>query len=139
MNSFQTRSNPQKYMLTVILTFIPLFALAFLGLKIAVITWLFFEGILALCFCFCLFLVVRSYWEIEIKDNCIYLYNTGNRQSYYVDELTQSDLIIKQNDTQKRKNLCDLRIKNTSFRFYDVANHDEMIAFIQENISNEKK
>ena len=106
MNSFQTRSNPQKYMLTVILTFIPLFALAFLGLKVAVITWLFFEGILALCFCFCLFLVVRSYWEIEIKDNCIYLYNTGNRQSFYVDELTRSDLIIKQNDTQKRKNLC---------------------------------
>lgn len=139
MNSFQTRSHPQKYILTIILTFIPLFALAFLGLKIAVITWLFFEGILALCFCFCLVLVVKSYWVIEIKDNCIYLYNTGNRQSFYVDELAQSDLIIKQNDKQKGKNLCDLRIKNTSFRFYDVANHDEMIAFIQENISNEKK
>ena len=117
-----------------VFTFIPMFALAFLGLKVAVITWLFFEGFLFATFCFCLFLVSKTKWEIEFKNNNIFLYHTGNRQSYYVENLTQSDLVIKQSNTQKHKNRCDLKIKNTPFVICDVKLHNELLAYIQENI-----
>lgn len=134
MNSFKTRSTARKSVLTVIYTFIPMFLLAFLGLKIAVITWLYFESVLLLTFVFVLFLVSKTHWEMEFQDNNVYLMNTGNRQSYYIENLTQSDLIIKQNDRQRRKNCCDLKIKNTPFGIYDVKHHKELATYIQENI-----
>ena len=134
MNSFQTRSSARKSILTMVYTFVPLFALAFLGLKIAVATWLFFEGILALTFCFCLFLVSRTHWEIECKGSSMLLYNTGNRQSYRLDNLTQADLSIRQSAAQEKKNCCDLKIKDTPFGIYDVAHHKELAAYIRDNI-----
>lgn len=133
MNSFKTRSRAKRNVLTVIFTFIPLFALAFLGLKVAVVTWLFFEGVLALVFCICLLLVAKTHWEIEFRDAHILLYNTGNHQSYSLDDLTRSDLIIKQSDAQKQKNTCDLTFKDMPFRLYDVACHNEMVTYIQEH------
>ena len=134
MNSFKTRSSARKNILTMIFTYVPMFALAFLGLKIAVVTWLFFEGILGLTFCLCLFLVARTHWEIEFKGSSILLYNTGNRQSYCLENLTQSDLILKQSNGQKRKNRCDLKIANTPFGIYDVERCSDMAAYICENI-----
>lgn len=134
MNSFTTRSSARKNVHTMVFTFIPLFALAFFGLKINLTAWLFFEGILVLTFCFCLFLVAKTHWEIEFKGNHVFLYNTGNRQSYRVENLSGSDLLIKQTDAQKRKNLCDLKIKNTPFAIYDIERHNELAAYIQENL-----
>ena len=61
MHSFKTRSGARKNILTMVFTFIPMFALAFLGLKIAVSTWLFFEGILGITFCVCPILVSRTH------------------------------------------------------------------------------
>ena len=48
MPSLKTRSTAAKSLRTIIFTFIPLFALAFLGLRVAVITWLFLKE-----FCCC--------------------------------------------------------------------------------------
>ena len=134
MSSFKTQSTARKSMLTIIYTFIPMFILAFLGLKIAVITWLYFEGVFLLVFLFCLFLVSKTHWEIEFKDNNLNLVNTGNHQSYYIENLTQSDLIIKQTQNQKKKNCCDLKIANTPFGIYDVKRYDELMVYIQKNI-----
>ena len=109
MHFFKTHSSPRKSVLIVICTFIPLFLLAFWGLKIAVITWLYFEAVLLLTFVFCLFLVSRTHWEIEFQDNNINLVNTGNHHSYRIEALSQSDLIIRQTEKQKRKALLSRR------------------------------
>lgn len=134
MNSFKTKSTARKSVLTIIYTFIPMFLLAFWGLKIAVITWLYFECVLLLVFLFCLFLVSKTHWEIEFQDNNISLVNTGNHQSYYIENLTQSDLIIKQTQKQNKKNYCDLKIANTPFGIYDVKRHDELLVYIQNHV-----
>ena len=134
MNSFKTQSTARKSVLAVIYTFIPMFLLAFWGLKIGTITWLYFESVFLLVFLFCLFLVSKTHWKIEFKDNHVSLVNTGNHQSYYIENLTQSDLIIKQTQKQKKKKRCDLKIANTPFGIYDVKQYNELMIYIQQNI-----
>ena len=136
MHSFKTRSTAEKSVRTLVFTFIPMFALAFLGLKIAVITWLFFEGILLLTFAFCLLLSSKTHWEIEFKNDSVLLYNTGNRRNYVFDQLVQSDFIIKQNEKQKAKNTCDMRIADAPFVFYDVQSYQQMMSYIQKIFPN---
>lgn len=136
MHTFKTRSTSEKSVRTIIYTCIPMLALAFLGLKISIIAWLFFEGILLFTFAFCLLLSTTSHWEIEFRNNCVYLYNTGNRKSFVLDQLTQSDFIIKQNEKQKTKNTCDMRIADTPFVFSDVQSYQQMQSYIQENFPN---
>ena len=136
MSSFKTRSTARKSVLTVIYTFIPLFALAFLGLKVAVATWLFFEIILLLVFGFCLLLTCKTYWEIQFKNDQVLVYNTGNRQSYIFEQLKQSDFHIKQSENQKARNSCDMKLEDSIFVFYDVQSCQEMLAYIQKNFPN---
>ena len=136
MSSFKTRSTAHKSVLTVIYTFIPLFALAFLGLKVAVATWLFFEIILLLVFGFCLLLTGKTYWEIQFKNDQVLVYNTGNRQRYIFEQLKQSDFHIKQSENQKARNSCDMKLEDSIFVFYDVQSCQEMLAYIQKNFPN---
>ena len=133
MNSFRTRSSARKSVLTVIYTFIPMFALAFLGLKVAVVTWLFFEIVLLLVFGFTLFLTAKTHWEILFENDKVHIYNTGNRQSYVFYQIKQSDFHIKQSQKQKENNTCDMKIEDSVFAFYDVQSCQEMLAYIQEN------
>ena len=133
MNSFRTRSSARKSVLTVIYTFIPMFALAFLGLKVAVVTWLFFEIVLLLVFGFTLFLTAKTHWEILFENDNVHIYNTGNRQSYVFYQIKQSDFHIKQSQKQKENNTCDMKIEDSVFAFYDVQSCQEMLAYIQEN------
>jgi hypothetical protein len=136
MSSFKTRSTARKSVLTVIYTFIPLFALAFLGLKVAVATWLFFEIILLLVFGFCLLLTGKTHWEIQFKNDQVLVYNTGNRQSYIFEHLKQSDFHIKQSGKQKARNSCDMKLEDSIFVFYDVQSCQEMLVYIQKNFPN---
>ena len=136
MNSFQTRSTARKSVLTVICTFIPLFALAFLGLKVAVVTWLFFEIILLAVFGFCLLLTSKTHWEIRFENDKVLVYNTGNRQSYVFEHLRQSDFHIKQSEKQKAADSCDMKIEDSVFVFYDVQSCREMLAYIRNNFPN---
>jgi len=136
MDSFKTRSTARKSVLTVIYTFIPLFALAFLGLKITVAAWLFFEIILLAVFGFCLLLTSKTHWEIQFEDGKVLIYNTGNRQSYIFEQLKQSDFHIKQSEKQKSNNACDMKIEDSIFAFYDVQSCREMLAYIQKNFPN---
>ena len=136
MYSFKTRSTARKSVLTIIYTFIPMFALAFLGLKIAVATWLFFEMILLLVFGFTLFLTAKTHWEIQFQDDKVLVYNTGNRQSYVFEQLKQSDFHIKQSQKQKKNNTCDMKLEDSIFMFYDVQSCQEMLAYIRDNFPN---
>ena len=133
MSSFETRSTARKSVLTVIYTFIPLFALAFLGLKVAVASWLFFEIILLLVFGFCLLLTGKTHWEIQFENSKVLIYNTGNRQSYVFENIKQSDFHIKQSKKQKEANTCDMKIEDAVFVFYDVQSCQEMLSYIREN------
>ena len=134
MNSFHTRSSARKSILTIICTFIPLFLLALLGLQIGLVAWLFFEGILLVTFVFCLFLASRTHWEIRFQGRDLSLYNTGNHQSYHVDNLTQSELVIRQSPKQAQTDTCDLKIVDFSFGIYDVQNCSKLRLYIQANI-----
>ena len=133
MHTFQTRSTSEKAVRTTVFTFIPIFALAFLGLRVAVITWLFLEGILLLTFLFCLALTAKTHWEIRFEAGNVLVYNTGNRQSYVFEQLRQSDFHIRQTEKQKAKNTCDMKLEDAPFAFCDVQNHREMMAYILEN------
>lgn len=134
MNSFKTRSSARKSVLTIVYTFIPLFLLAFLGLTITVAAWIFFEVILLFAFAFCLFWVSKTHWEIEFQGNTVYLYNTGNRQQYCIENLTQSSLLIKQTQKQKSNNAADLLIGDTTLRLYDVQNCSDLLTYVRENL-----
>ena len=133
MNAFRTRSSARKSVLTIIYTFIPMFALAFLGLKIAVATWLFFEIVLLLVFGFTLLLTAKTHWEIQFENDKVLIYNTGNRQSYVFENIKQSDFHIKQSQKQKEANTCDMKIEDAVFVFYDVQSCQEMLSYIREN------
>ena len=134
MNSFKTHSTVRKPALWTVYTFIALFALAFLGLKIAVVTWLFFEGIVLFSFCLSLFFVTRARWIIEFKNNNILLLNTGTRQSYCFENLRRSDIILKQSKSQVKKNSCDMKVLDTPFGIYDVQCYNELLKYLQENM-----
>ena len=136
MNSFKTRSTARKSVLTIIYTFIPMFALAFLGLKVAVATWLFIEIILLLTFGFALFLTAKTHWEIQFKDDKVLVYNTGNRQSYVFEQIKQSDFHIKQSQKQKKNDTCDMKLEDSIFVFSDVQSCQEMLAYIRDNFPN---
>lgn len=134
MQPFTTQSSPKKTIRTVLITFVIAFALAFLGLTVTVALWLFLEGILALTMAYCLFLVSRTYWTIQIRDDQIALYNHANRQTYLFEDLKQSDLRITQTEKQKENNTCDMRIQDAPFRIYDAASYSEMMAYIREHM-----
>lgn len=133
MHTFKTRSTAEKSVRTTVFTFIPMFALAFLGLRVAVATWLFLEAMLLLVFAFCLLLTSRTHWEIQFENDTVLVYNTGNRQSYVFEQLRQSDLHIRQSEKQKAKNTCDMKLEDAVFNFFDVQNCKEMMAYVREN------
>ena len=133
MHTFETRSTSAKSVRTMIFTFIPMFALAFLGLKVAVATWLFLEGVLLLCFLFCLVLTSRNHWEIRFEDDKVLVYHHGSKQSYIFEDLKQADFHIIQTEKQKVKNACDMRLEDAVFRFYDVQACAEMQTYIREH------
>lgn len=133
MHTFQTRSTSEKSVRTTVFTFIPMFALAFLGLRVAVATWLFLEVMLLLVFAFCLILTAKTHWEIRFENDKVLVYNAGNRQSYVFEQLRQSDFHIKQTEKQKVKNTCDMKLEDAPFAFYDIQNYQEMRAYILEN------
>ena len=136
MNTFRTRSSARKSVLALVYTFIPMFALAFLGLKIAVATWLFFEIVLLLVFGFTLLLTAKTHWEIQFENDKVLIYNTGNRQSYVFENIKQTDFHIKQSEKQKANNTCDMKIEDSVFAFYDVQSCQEMLAYIRDNFPN---
>ena len=113
-----------------------MFALAFLGLKVAVATWLFFEIILFLAFGFTLFLTAKTHWEIQFENDKVLVYNTGNRHSYVFEQLKQSDFHIKQSKRQEKNDTCDMKIEDSIFNFYDVQSCQEMLAYIRDNFPN---
>ena len=139
MNSFKTRSSARKNVMVIVYTFASMFFLAFFALKISVTSWLYIEGLLLIACIFCIALVAKTHWEIEFKENSISLYNTGNYQSFFLENLKRSQITVKQTEKQKRKNRGDLRVADTPFRMYDVEHCSEMIQYIQEYVPEKRK
>lgn len=135
MNEFSTRSSSAKNVITIICVFAVMFALAFFGLTIALATWIFFEAILLVVFLIVLLLVKKMYWKIFFRGNVLLLVNNGNAQGYTFEDLKAEDFKITQSEAQKAKNACDMRISDAPFVMYDVANCDELKAYIKANFN----
>lgn len=128
--SFHTESSARKNQLVILCVFIILALLSLFGLKIALITCLYFEGMTLLCFIICFVLVSKTRWLLDFQDNVLILTNTANHNQYRLDDLTVSDFHLKQTAVQMKANRCDLTLANLPFRLYDVKNYEELKAYI---------
>lgn len=133
MNEFSTVSSSKRSVITVACTFAVLFALAFLGLAVTLAAWIFFEAILLVVFLICFLLTKKTYWKIEFTGNTLTVFNNGNGQSYVFTDLKAEDFKITESNKQKEKNLCDMRISDVPFAFYDIADCKELKEYIKSN------
>ena len=128
--SFHTESSARKSQLIILSVFIVLALLSLFGLKIALITCLYFEGMTQICFILCFVLVSKTRWLLDFQDNVLILTNTANHNQYRLDDLTGSDFHFKQTAVQMKANRCDLKLANLPFGLYDVNNYEELKAYI---------
>ena len=128
--SFHTESSARKSQLIILSVFIVLALLSLFGLKIALITCLYFEGMTLICFILCFVLVSKTRWLLDFQDNVLILTNTANHKQYRLDELTVSDFHFKQTAVQKKANRCDLKLDNLPFGLYGVKKYEELNAYI---------
>lgn len=110
------------------------FALASIGaLKVTTAFFLLLEVILAVTFLFLVFITSRAYWVLRFEDAHLYLTDCGSHQTYHVYDVPASDFVFRQSKSQKAKNRCDLKIRNTVFAIYDAEQYEEMTRYIAEN------
>ena len=128
--SFHTESSARKNQLVVLSVFIALALLSLFGLRIALITCLYFEGMTLICCIFCFVLVSKARWLLDFQDNVLILTNTANHKQYRLDDLTVSDFHFNQNAIQKKANRCNLKLANLPFALYSVKNYEELKAYI---------
>ena len=128
--SFHTESSARKSQLIILSVFIVLALLSLFGLKIALITCLYFEGMTLICFILCFVLVSKTRWLLDFQDNVLILTNTANHNQYRLDDLTGSDFHFKQTAVQMKANRCDLKLANLPFGLYDVNKYEELKAYI---------
>jgi hypothetical protein len=133
MNSFSTRSSARKSMTVCFFTFPVLFALAFLGLLVAVTTWLFFELILLICFGLCMGLTASTRTKITFTGRKLTVYSTGNRQTYVFDALTAEDILITQSKRQKKADTCDMKFRGTLYGITELQNCTALRAYLAEH------
>lgn len=130
MNSFHTESSSRKNVGAILYTYFGLALLSLLGLKIAVITCLYFEAVALISALMCFFAVSKTRWIMDFHDNTLLLTNTGNKKQYYIDNLSASDFHFKQSKKQRSANRCDLTLADYSFKLYDVNNYEELKQYV---------
>ena len=128
--SFHTESSARKSQLVVLSVFIVFALLSLFGLKIALITCLYFEGMTLICFIICFVLVSKTRWLLDFQYNVLILTNTANHNQYRLGDLTVSDFHFKQTSVQIKANRCDLKLTNLPFGLYDVNHYEELKAYI---------
>ena len=128
--SFHTESSARKSQLVIFYVYIVFALLSLFGLKIALITCLFFEGLTLLCFILCFVFVSKTHWLLDFQDNVLILTNTANHNQYRLDDLTISDFHFKQTSVQMKANRCDLKLANLPFGLYDIYNYEELKTYI---------
>lgn len=118
---------------TCIIIWLALSAFALLALRIAVITCLFFEGIvLAVCiFTYIYVCKNTARWKLEFQDNTLLVTNLGNQQKYSVYDVAAEDFILKQTKSQKKRDCGDLRVKDTIVMMGDVQQFSAVKQYIE--------
>jgi hypothetical protein len=132
-HEFRTVSSSKKNLIAGLITWVILSLAGLYGLTIAVITCLFFEGVIFLCCAVALIVTVRTKWILDFKGADLVITNTGNRRSYGFDRLTREDFVFTQSARQKAKNRGHLKIRGSSAVFNDVKDFEELKAYIQEH------
>ena len=64
-NQFETISSAQRNVRTVLFVWLAMALLALLGLKVSIVTWVFFEGMVAISCLAALFLTAKGKWRMR--------------------------------------------------------------------------
>lgn len=132
-NRFETRSHPEKNVLSVCATWLFMALLSFGALRVTVNLFIFLESILFLtCGIMALF-VSRVYWLLKFVDDTLYLENSLTHKSFRIYDVPASDFVIRQSKKQLAKDRCDIKIKDTVFAIYDADCASELQKYISEN------
>ena len=118
---------------TCIVMWLALSTLALLALRIAVISCLFFEGIvLAVCvFTYIYVCKNTARWKLEFQGNTLLVTNLGNQQKYRVYDVLAEDFILKQTKFQLKRDCGDLRVKDTVVMMGDVQQFSAVKQYIE--------
>ena len=134
-NQFETISSAQRNVRAVLIAWLAMALLALLGLKVSIVTWVFFEGMVAISCLAGLFLTAKGKWRMRFEGTLLTITNTANHSQYYLNDLKKSDFIFSQSSAQKKKNCAHLKIVGSSAVFNDVQNFEELKAYLDQNFS----
>ena len=130
MNAFHTESSSRKGQHVILYVYLSFALLSLLGLKIALITCLYFEAISLFSALICFVAVSKTRWTIDFYEKTVLLSNTANGKQYCLDDLSAAVFHIKQNAFQKSTDRCDLVLADLPFKLYDVKNCAELKKYI---------
>ena len=136
MKTFHTESSPRKGQITMFCTYLGMALLSLLGLKVSLVTCLYFEGLVLACMLLCFFFVSKTRWILDFHGRSLLLTNTGNRRQYRLDELSAADFHFSQSERQRRGNRCDLKLANLLFGIYDLHDCDALKRYVRENYTD---
>ena len=111
--------------------------IACLGFLIAWQTFAFFEIIVIISCIYVLFIKTKRvhHWQLVFKNDKITITNLVTKESFWVDDISSSDLIVSQTKAEKVLDYCSLSIKGTVFQFGGIKNCNQLKAYIQENFN----
>ena len=132
-DQFKTISSPARNIRAILIAGGIASAAALYALTIAVVTFIFFEGIIILSLGLVLMLTARTRWILIFNGSQLTITNTGNGNTFGFSKLTRDDFVFKQSNGQKAKNRGDLRIKGSSAVMNDLADFEELKAYIETN------
>ena len=130
MNSFHTESSSRKGQHVILYVYLSFALLSLIGLKIALITCLYFEAISLFSALICFVAVSKTRWTIDFYEKTLLLSNNANGKQFCLDNLTAADFRFKQNAFQKSADLCDLVLTDLPFILCDVKNCEELKQYV---------
>lgn len=113
--------------------------LSLLALKIALITFLFFEGLVTISCVIAYFMSTRhiARWILYFEDDVLYLTNMGNKQQYKVWDTPLEDFVFNQTKNQAKHNTGSIMIRDTIFFIDSIQNFTETKQYIETHFSSE--
>ena len=140
MHTFTTKSDCRKTMaITCLCGWIVLTLLSLLALKVAVITFLFCEGLATFGAVGGYFMSVRNIarWNLYFENDVLYLTNMGTKQQYTVWDTPLEDFVFNQTKNQKKHDTGSIMIRDTIFFIDSIQNFTATKQYIETHFSSE--
>ena len=142
MNTFTTKSDSRKTLvITVDCCWIIMTLLSLFALKVAVITFLFCEGLATFGAVGGYFMSVRNIarWNLYFENDVLYLTNMGTKQEYTVWDTPLEDFVFNQTKNQKRHNTGSIMIRDTIFFIDSIQNFTETKQYIETHFHSKQE